>query len=619
MKANEKKRAFIDPHEIPPIPGTEGWERMYPYYYRFVPKGVDPAMEEYEDSQFWFVNSLHQSQALLPFECTVDDAWWPSLNQQSTRVICFPTARGLDHRMVYGWVYLCSPEENDPEVIEKKSKVVVKRMNHILENWDKLLERWVPRQYANAKKLDEIKFELPDIVDESYIEKGYSPAHELRMGYLKLLEVIDFNWEFHFQLFNVGLAAYITFSDLCKKLFPGITDRTIGMMAASGVQYDSFAADEKLVELAKLAIDLGVANEILAEGDAGEVEARLARTEAGRKWQQERDKYRDPYFYVGTGFSVMFARDRSWNDDWNLALGLLRDYIRQMQRGEFKPRDIEAKKREADLLADRYRAMIQDPKDREMFDRLLPLARRAAAHAESHMFWGEGQYQPRQYNLLRKLGQLMVDYKILFEPDDIFYFTRWEILELIKDLTNAWSTRAPAAGSWYWKRELQWRKDVYKRMLEWSPPPFLGKVVEQVTDPFTIGLWGITTEMIEKYLAGVTVDVERVSTLHGFEASPGVAEGRARVLKSHTEIDKIQPGEIAIVPCTSPTWGPLFTRVKALVTDIGGMMSHAAIVAREYSLPCVTGTGYATQAIKTGDLVRVDGEKGVVEILERSS
>lgn len=67
---------------------------------------------------------------------------------------------------------------------------------------------------------------------------------------------------------------------------------------------------------------------------------------------------------------------------------------------------------------------------------------------------------------------------------------------------------------------------------------------------------------------------------------------------------------------TAPSWGPIFGRIAATVTDIGGMMSHAAIVCREYALPAVTGTGSASTTIKTGQRLRVDGTKGTVEILD---
>jgi pyruvate,water dikinase len=87
------------------------------------------------------------------------------------------------------------------------------------------------------------------------------------------------------------------------------------------------------------------------------------------------------------------------------------------------------------------------------------------------------------------------------------------------------------------------------------------------------------------------------------------------VVLSVDELSTIQEGEILVCTITSPSWTPVFGKIRAAVSDIGGMMSHAAIVSREYGLPAVVGTGYATKNIKTGQRLRVDGNTGVVTIL----
>ena len=95
-----------------------------------------------------------------------------------------------------------------------------------------------------------------------------------------------------------------------------------------------------------------------------------------------------------------------------------------------------------------------------------------------------------------------------------------------------------------------------------------------------------------------------------------MAEGPARVVKTVKEISDIREGEILVCTITSPAWAPIFSKIEAAVTDIGGVMSHAAIVCREYGLPAVVGTGRATSQIRTGQLLRVDGSAGTVTILD---
>jgi pyruvate,water dikinase len=146
----------------------------------------------------------------------------------------------------------------------------------------------------------------------------------------------------------------------------------------------------------------------------------------------------------------------------------------------------------------------------------------------------------------------------------------------------------------------------------------LGVPPERVTEPITVTLFGINAETIDRWLAAEQVD-DSDNELKGLAASPGVGEGRARVVQSFDELDELVDGEILVCPLTAPSWSIVFARIAGAVSDGGGIMSHAAIVSREYELPAVVATGMGTTAIKTGDLVKVDGDVGIVTILERAN
>jgi pyruvate,water dikinase len=102
--------------------------------------------------------------------------------------------------------------------------------------------------------------------------------------------------------------------------------------------------------------------------------------------------------------------------------------------------------------------------------------------------------------------------------------------------------------------------------------------------------------------------------LAGTAASAGVVEGRARVVRK-LEGSKLEKGEILVAPYTDPAWTPLFPLASGLVTEVGGLMTHGAVVAREYGIPAVVGVDRATEAIPDGALVRVNGSEGYVEIV----
>lgn len=148
-------------------------------------------------------------------------------------------------------------------------------------------------------------------------------------------------------------------------------------------------------------------------------------------------------------------------------------------------------------------------------------------------------------------------------------------------------------------------------MAEWNAPASLGPIPEVINDPLLNMLWGITSEQLTMWSSPPA----SANELRGFAASPGVAEGIARVVRSVDEIASVRDGEILVCPITAPSWAPIFGKIRATVSDIGGTMSHAAIVAREYGMPAVVGTGHGTKVIKTGQRVRVDGNAGRVTVL----
>jgi len=104
------------------------------------------------------------------------------------------------------------------------------------------------------------------------------------------------------------------------------------------------------------------------------------------------------------------------------------------------------------------------------------------------------------------------------------------------------------------------------------------------------------------------------AVITGIGASAGTARGPARVVRDLTEASKVQPGDILVCEMTMPAWTPLFSTVSAVVADTGGVLSHCAIVSREYRMPCVVGTRIGTAAIKDGMVLTVDGSKGIVRI-----
>jgi len=104
------------------------------------------------------------------------------------------------------------------------------------------------------------------------------------------------------------------------------------------------------------------------------------------------------------------------------------------------------------------------------------------------------------------------------------------------------------------------------------------------------------------------------NVINGNAASRGSARGRARVIFDLADADRLQEGDVLVCPTTAPPWTPLFALAAAVVTDTGGILSHSAICAREYGIPCVAGTQVGTSQIPDGAMVTVDGAEGIVRI-----
>ena len=215
---------------------------------------------------------------------------------------------------------------------------------------------------------------------------------------------------------------------------------------------------------------------------------------------------------------------------------------------------------------------------------------------------------------VRSFGALLAAHGFFASAEDVFQLTHYELEAAIIDLMNAWSSGSAPRGPAHWPPIVAERRAAISEWAKHDTPPALGPVPDVIDDPAIVMLWGITRESLDNWLsAGAATDSNEV---RGFAASSGVVEGIARIVKSVEEISRLQQGDILVCQVTNPTWAPIFQKIRAAVSDIGGSMSHAAIVAREYGLPAVVGTGNATSRIKDGQRIRVDGGRGIVTMLQ---
>jgi phosphohistidine swiveling domain-containing protein len=276
------------------------------------------------------------------------------------------------------------------------------------------------------------------------------------------------------------------------------------------------------------------------------------------------------------------------------------DTLKYYLRGEGK--DPRERQREATVRREEATTAALarlDPARRKVFRGLLgwtqkyvPL--REDALADVGLAW------PLMRKMLFELGRRLVAAGAIEKPDDVFWLEGDELKDAAEAL-NAGRTELESFSGAVRGRKSEWRA---RRLA--TPPPLLPKGVR------FLGIdWQRWMPARSEEPAGDTIE--------GVGASSGRITARARVLRGPEDFGEMRPGEVLVAGITTPAWTPLFAMASAVVTDVGGPLSHGSIVAREYGIPAVLGTGVATRRITSGQTIRVDGDAGTVTLLEGTS
>src|SRR5271166_5906071 len=607
MSTTLKAKRFPLPSSLEVVSGTERAQTAYPYYMQF---------SKEDDERFWFYNSMHFPEPMCLFDTITAEAAYCALGANNTRVHCLPTTLGIDYRIINGRIYIGGNAVTDPAEIARRTVEFKQRAFYYYGNWERLYDQWKDKMMVLIRDAEKLpKVEIPEFEPLQHVHagRGIASNHYLLDTYQRTLEGYFRMWQYHFEFLLLGYGAYLTFFDFCKKAFPEISDQTVARMVA-GMEAEIFRPDDELRRLAKRAIELGVDDQIkdgLSPKDILQSLEQLG--EPGRKWLEELAVSRDPWFNINVG-DGFYHYHRSWNDDLSMPFASLPGYIANMKAGERIERPIDKLMAERQQLIDDYRELLNSEQERAAYDQMIQLVHRVFPYVEGHKFYCEHWYTNLFFNKIREFGMLLAERGFFPDAEDIFHLTHYEVETAIVDLMTSWSNGSPPRGPGRWTPIVQERKAAIAEWARHETPPALGPVPDVIDDPAIVMLWGITRESLDNWLsAGAATDSNEV---RGFAASSGVVEGIARIVKSVEELSRLQQGDILVCHVTNPTWTPIFQKIRAAVSDIGGSMSHAAIVAREYGLPAVVGTGNATSKIKDGQRIRVDGGRGIVTLLQ---
>ncbi|MFD7666256.1 rifamycin-inactivating phosphotransferase [Streptomyces sp. NPDC059788] len=308
----------------------------------------------------------------------------------------------------------------------------------------------------------------------------------------------------------------------------------------------------------------------------------LAKLPGGTEARDAIETYLDRYGMRCVG-EIDITRPR-WRERPTTLVPVILDNVRNFEPGaaerRFEQGRQKARQKEEDVLS-RLRALPDGDRKADEAKRMIDRVRTFIGYREYPKYGIISRYFVYKQALLGEAERL-VQAGVLPEKEDIFYLTFQEFHDAVR------SNRVDA-------RLVQQRKDAFRSYQALTPPRVLTSDGEAVTGAYRR-------------------DDVPAGALTGLPVSAGTVEGRARVVLDMAEAD-LEAGDILVTAFTDPSWSPLFVGIAGLVTEVGGLMTHGAVIAREYGLPAVVGVERATRLIRDGQRIRVHGTDGYVEIL----
>jgi pyruvate,water dikinase len=273
-----------------------------------------------------------------------------------------------------------------------------------------------------------------------------------------------------------------------------------------------------------------------------------------------------------------------WSERPSALLPLILGNIRNFEPGEAERRfkqGLEAARTKEKELLQRVRSLPDGDEKGQEVKRMIDRVRTFVGYREYPKYFLVNRYFAYKQGLMKEADRL-VESNVLRDREDAFFLTFHELRDVVR--TNVVDYDL-----------IRERKDAFRAHQGLTPPRVLTSEGEMVTGAYRR-------------------DNVPPGALVGLPVSAGTIEGRARVVFDPSKAN-LEPGDILVTPYTDPSWTPLFVAIKGLVTEVGGLMTHGAVVAREYGLPAIVGVEQATRLIADGQMIRVHGTEGYVEML----
>jgi phosphohistidine swiveling domain-containing protein len=556
--------------------------------------------DEGEKELFWIFDDLHCPNPLSPLFFDIG-GWWLSCDHMFRR---FGTPFACDWiaKSINGYLYTAAvpadasihseaTEYNsryvprvprDPAHAEKIGAYLGWALPHYAENF---LDWWRDRLRPEIER----NFEYLD----GYDMEGASLV-ELAVLLEDAIDIHDRHWKIHWMLNFAQFSSTVGLNATIGEI-KGEVDPNLGGRLQSSVDDRNWDSIERLWQMKEeIKGDKELDDAFRHRGEtAKDVLGALEGSERGRQFLAERvEPYQQEFGYHAI-WSHEFAFP-TWKETKTPTIEALRGYV---ETDYDYPAAIAGVKEDLGAAVAELMDDVPEGEDRERLQAALDLSLRMNPLTPDHHFYIDQGTNARLRIIAVAIGRKLVEAGLLDDPEDVLYL-KYNELRVFMANPDSIDARSLVSD----------RRDEREHAYTIRPREWVGTATQTALDFPYNALWGFPEKFYRE-------PPQTTGDLQGLAASPGIAEGTARYVGSLDDFDQVQKGEILVCQMTNPAWVVLFTKIAGLVTDAGGAVSHPAVVAREFGIPAVVGTSNATERIKTGDRVRVNGATGVVEIL----
>lgn len=537
---------------------------------------------EEEKQLFWWWDDLHCPNPLSPMFFELG-GWWATCAYLYRR---FGAPFGVDWKakLINGYLYT-AVVPRDP----KEAEEIAPYYNMVMQVYaEKGFEWWKdrlrPEIERNFAYLDSFPYETASLP-------------ELMVLFEDALDIQERHWRIHWILnlsqFQASLDFQTAIREVIGEVDPALLERI--MVSDSDRNWDAIHGLWELKERIKRNI---VLTEAFSKETPAEVLAELEKTAEGREFLHRLQEYKQEF-----GHKTLYSHEYvypTWHENPTPIIAAIQGYLHTdysypeaIQRLR-QDRDAAIQELLSKIPAENFqgRARIEAALHRVLL--MMPLT------PDHHFYIDQGTFARIRYVLLA-IGQRLVDAELLEQPDDVLFLRYHELRIFAADPSKLPNVRDI----------IRQRREAREQAFAIRPREWVGTATEWALfqEPYKT-LWGYPQKFFDSLKPR-----QVTQRLEGIPASAGVVEGIAFVARTIEDVDALKGGEILVCRMTNPAWVVAFTKIAGLVTDSGGQLSHPAIVSREFGIPAVVGTGIATQFIKTGQRIRVNGSAGVVDIL----